>query len=151
MNTAANAWLEAAEAIGLDASLHNVSPQNYINFFTDPDARAAVDAFSSTTYGDYADPAALIASYVEPNGVQNYSGYANPDLSAVLARARTEPDPARRAEATIEADRLVMQDLPWIPMSHPASFLVLDKRLTGAPSSFAYMQAPWLAQLGGGS
>ncbi|QSE78030.1 ABC transporter substrate-binding protein [Rhodococcus koreensis] len=151
VNTAANAWLEAAEAIGLDASLHNVSPQNYINFFTDPDARAAVDAFSSTTYGDYADPAALIASYVEPNGVQNYSGYANPDLSAVLARARTEPDPARRAEATIEADRLVMQDLPWIPMSHPASFLVLDKRLTGAPSSFAYMQAPWLAQLGGGS
>ncbi|MFC7449356.1 ABC transporter substrate-binding protein [Rhodococcus daqingensis] len=148
VNTASNAWLEAANAIGLNASLYNVSPQNYINFFTDPEARANVDAFSTTTYGDYADPAAMIALYTEPTGSQNFSGYSNPALSAALDRARTEPDPVRRAEATIEADKLVMQDLPWIPMSHPASFLVLDKKLTGAPSSFAYMQAPWLAKIG---
>ncbi|WP_137146200.1 ABC transporter substrate-binding protein [Mycolicibacterium sp. CR10] len=148
VNTAANAWAEAANAIGLDASLHNVSPENYINFFTDPQARADVDAFSTTTYGDYADPAALIATYVEPDGVQNYSGYHNADLSAALDRARTEPDPVRRAQATIAADKLVMAELPWIPMVHPASFLVLNKKLTGPPSSFAYMQAPWLARLG---
>ncbi|MFN8032151.1 MAG: ABC transporter substrate-binding protein [Mycobacterium sp.] len=148
VNTAANAWVQAANAIGLNASLHNVSPENYINFFTDPQARAAVDAFSTTTYGDYADPAALISTYVEPDGVQNYSGYHNPVLSAALDRARSEPDPVRRAQATIEADKLVMADLPWIPMVHPACFLVMDKKLTGAPSSFAYMQAPWLARVG---
>ncbi|MFE3292739.1 ABC transporter substrate-binding protein [Rhodococcus sp. NPDC059234] len=151
VNTAANAWMEAANAIGLEASLRNVSPQNYINFFTDPDARAGVDAFSTTTYGDYADPAALIALYTEPGGSQNFSGYRNPELSALLNRARTEPDPVRRAELTVEADKLVMRELPWIPMSHPASFLVLDKKLAGAPTSFAYMQAPWLAKLGQGN
>ncbi|MGW2662979.1 ABC transporter substrate-binding protein [Nocardia tengchongensis] len=150
VNTAANAWLEAANAIGLNASLHNVSPQNYINFFTDAQAREGVDAFSTTTYGDYADPAALIASYTEPKGAQNYSGYDNPQLHAALERARTAADPEQRAAATIEADRLVMADLPWIPMVHPALFLILDKKLTGAPSSFAYMQAPWLAKLGQG-
>lgn len=150
VNTAANAWLEAANAIGLNASLHNVSPQNYINFFTDPKAREGVDAFSTTTYGDYADPAALIASYTEPKGVQNYSGYDNPQLHAALERARAAADPEQRAAATIEADRLVMADLPWIPMVHPALFLILDKKLTGAPSSFAYMQAPWPAKLGQG-
>jgi peptide/nickel transport system substrate-binding protein len=148
VNTAANAWLQVANEIGLNASLHNVSPQNYINFFADPQSRGDVDAFSTTTYGDYADPAALIATYVEPGGSQNYSGYTNPTLSAALEIARTEPDPTRRAAATIEADRLVMTDLPWIPMVHPASFLVLDNSLTGVPSSFAYMQAPWLARLG---
>ncbi|MFE2955103.1 ABC transporter substrate-binding protein [Nocardia tengchongensis] len=150
VNTAANAWLEAANAIGLNASLRNVSPQNYINFFTDPQAREGVDAFSTTTYGDYADPAALIASYTEPKGAQNYSGYDNPQLHAALERARTAADPEQRAAATIEADRLVMADLPWIPMVHPALFLIMDKKLTGAPSSFAYMQAPWLAKLGQG-
>lgn len=148
VNTAANAWVDAAQAIGLDASLHNVSPQNYISLFSDPAARSQVDAFSSTTYGDYADPAALIASYTEPDGVQNYSGYHNAALSAALDRARAEADPIRRAQATIDADRLVMGDLPWIPIVQPASFLVLNKKLTGAPSSFAYMQAPWLAKLG---
>ncbi|MFE3752758.1 ABC transporter substrate-binding protein [Nocardia tengchongensis] len=150
VNTAANAWLEAANAIGLNASLRNVSPQNYINFFTDAQAREGVDAFSTTTYGDYADPAALIASYTEPKGAQNYSGYDNPQLHAALERARTAADPEQRAAATIEADRLVMADLPWIPMVHPALFLIMDKKLTGAPSSFAYMQAPWLAKLGQG-
>ncbi|MFF0636518.1 ABC transporter substrate-binding protein [Nocardia sp. NPDC004151] len=150
VNTAANAWLEAADSIGLNASLSNVSPQNYINLFTDPKAREGVDAFSTTTYGDYADPAALIASYTEPKGAQNYSGYDNPQLHAALERARTQADPDQRAAAMIEADRLVMADLPWIPMVHPALFLILDKKLTGAPSSFAYMQAPWLAGLGRG-
>ncbi|UGT44025.1 ABC transporter substrate-binding protein [Nocardia yamanashiensis] len=150
VNTAANAWLEAANSIGLKASLHNVSPQNYINFFTDPKAREGVDGFSTTTYGDYADPAALIASYTEPEGVQNYSGYDNPDLHAALTKAREQADPVQRAAATIEADRIVMSDLPWIPMVHPALFLITNGKLTGAPSSFAYMQAPWLAKLGQG-
>ncbi|MFE3190748.1 ABC transporter substrate-binding protein [Nocardia sp. NPDC059240] len=150
VNTVANAWLEAANSIGLKASLSNVSPQNYINFFTDPKAREGVDAFSTTTYGDYADPAALIASYTEPKGAQNYSGYDNPQLHAALERARTQADPDQRAAATIDADRIVMSDLPWIPIVHPPLFLILDKKLTGAPSSFAYMQAPWLAKLGRG-
>ncbi|MFF2083255.1 ABC transporter substrate-binding protein [Nocardia sp. NPDC058176] len=150
VNTVSNAWMQAANSIGLQASLHNVSPQNYIDFFTDPEARKDVDAFSTTTYGDYADPAALIASYVEPAGVQNYSGYSNPELSATLERARTQADPALRAAATVEADQLVMQDLPWIPVVHPPTFLTLDRTLTGAPSSFGYMQAPWLARLGRG-
>ncbi|MHA7269513.1 ABC transporter substrate-binding protein [Arthrobacter sp. HLT1-20] len=146
--TEANAWLAAANSIGLKASLYNVSPQNYINFFTDPKARENVDAFSTTTYGDYADPAALLATYVQPGGSQNYSGYSNPAITALLDKARAEADPVRRAEATIEADKLVMAELPWIPVAHPASFLVLNHKLTGPPSSFAYMQAPWLAKLG---
>lgn len=146
--TQANAWQQAANAIGLKASLHNVSPENYINFFTDPAARASVDAFSSTTYGDYADPAALDNTYIAANGSQNYSGYSNPQIQTLLASARAEADPERRAKYDIEAEKLIMRDLPWIPIAHPPTILALNTKLTGAPSSFAYMQAPWLAKLG---
>lgn len=146
--TVSNAWLEVATAIGLDAKLSNVSPENYINFFTDPKAREGVDAFSTTTYGDYADPAALISTYVLPGGNQNYSGYENPALTDLLNAARAEADPAARARDVIEAEKLVMHDLPWIPVAHPTSFLVLNNKLTGAPTSFCYMQSPALAMLG---
>ncbi|WP_176968620.1 ABC transporter substrate-binding protein [Amycolatopsis xylanica] len=146
--TQANAWLQAANAIGLKASLHNVSPENYINFFTDPGARAAVDAFSTTTYGDYADPAALANTFIAPNGSQNYSGYQNHAILTILENARAEADPARRAQLDIDADKLIMRDLPWIPLAHPPSVLALNRKLTGVPTSFVYMQAPWLAKLG---
>ncbi|MGW4247319.1 ABC transporter substrate-binding protein [Nocardia sp. NPDC004722] len=146
--TMSNAWLEVANAIGLHATLYNVSPENYINFFTDPKAREGVDAFSTTTYGDYADPAALISTYVLPNHNQNYSGYENPALTDWLNKARAEADPARRAADVVEADKIVMSDLPWIPVAHPVTFLALSKKLTGIPTSFSYMQSPALAMLG---
>lgn len=149
--TMSNAWLEVANTIGLNAKLLNVSPENYINFFTDPKARAGVDAFSTTTYGDYADPAALIATYVLPQGNQNYSGYENSAITDWLDKARAEADPTRRATDMVEVDKLLMQELPWIPVAHPVTCLVLSNKLTGAPTSFAYMQSPVLAMLGAGS
>ena len=55
------AYQAAAQAIGLKVMLKSVSAQNYINFFTDPKARAGIDGFPAVDYGDYADPAALLA------------------------------------------------------------------------------------------
>ncbi|MDQ2955532.1 MAG: ABC transporter substrate-binding protein [Actinomycetota bacterium] len=149
--TEANAWQQAAISIGLNATLYNVSAENYINFFTDASARQHVDAFSTTTYGDYADPSALDSTYVLPGGSQNYSNYNNPTIAALLDKARSEVDPTQRAKDDIAAEQAMLIDLPWIPVAHPASFLVLNKKLTGAPTSFAYMQAPWLARVGSAS
>jgi peptide/nickel transport system substrate-binding protein len=146
--TEANAWQAAAQSIGLDAQLHNVSPEDYIALFTDPGARKGIDAFSTTTYGDYADPAALDATFAIPHQSQNFSGYSNPRVTDLLNRARAEANPRRRAELDVAAERLIMRDLPWIPVADPDTLLVLNRRLSGAPSSFAYMQAPWLARLG---
>ena len=48
-----------------------------------------------------------------------------------------------------QAEKLTVQQMPWIPNAQPTSLLVLNKSLTGAVSSFAYMFAPWANQLGG--
>jgi peptide/nickel transport system substrate-binding protein len=146
--TEADAWQAAAQSIGLRAKLYNVSPANYIDFFTDPGARRHVDAFTTTTYGDYADPAALDATYVIPGGSQNFDHYSDPQITQLLDKARAEADPRLRARDDVAAERLIMKELPWIPVADPDTFLVMNKRITGAPSSFVYMQAPWLARLG---
>ena len=62
------AYQAAAQAIGLKVALKSVSAQDYINFFIDPKFRAGIDGFPGVDYGDYADPAALLAAFVLPGG-----------------------------------------------------------------------------------
>jgi peptide/nickel transport system substrate-binding protein len=139
----------AAQAIGLKVVLKSVSAQNYINFFIDPKARAGIDGFLTVNYGDYADPAALLSTLVLPGGSQNYTNFNNPQITAALEQARSTANPNKRAELVAKAEKLAMQQLPWIPNVQPTSILLLGKGLTGAVASFAYMFAPWADGLGG--
>jgi peptide/nickel transport system substrate-binding protein len=143
------AYQAAGEAIGLKVALKSVSAQNFINFFTDPKARAGIDGFPTVNYGDYADPAALLSTLVLPDGSQNYDSFNDPKITSALEQARGTADPAKRAALVAQAEKLTIQQMPWIPNAQPTSLLVLNKSLTGAVSSFAYMFAPWANQLGG--
>jgi peptide/nickel transport system substrate-binding protein len=148
LETAANAVRQAAISVGLKAKLKSVSAANYINFFTDPKARADVDGFLTVNYPDYADPAALYNTVVMPDGSQNYDGFNDPQITAAMNEARTTTDQHKRAQMTAKAGDLIMQALPWIPLADPDTVLVMDKRVTGAPSSFQYMGGPWAASIG---
>jgi peptide/nickel transport system substrate-binding protein len=147
--TEASAYQSAAESIGMHVKLKSVSAANYINFFIDAKARADIDGFFTVNYGDYADPAALLATLVLPDGSQNYSGYSNPQVTQLMDQARTTGDDTQRATLVADAQKLIMQDLPWIPDALPSSSLVTSSDLTGAVASFAYMFAPWANDLGG--
>jgi peptide/nickel transport system substrate-binding protein len=143
------AYQAAAQAIGLKVVLKSVSAQNYINFFTDPKARAGIDGFLTVNYGDYADPAALLSTLVLPGGSQNYTNFNNPKITGDLEQARSTANLGKRAALVAAAEKLTMQQLPWIPNVQPTSLLLLGKGLTGAVASFAYMFAPWADALGG--
>jgi len=139
----------AAQAVGLKVVLKSVSAQNYINFFIDPKARAGIDGFLTVNYGDYADPAAMLATLVLPGGSQNYTNFNNPKITADMEQARSTANLNQRAALVAQAEKLTLQQLPWIPNVQPTSLLVLGKGLTGAVASFAYMFAPWADSLGG--
>jgi peptide/nickel transport system substrate-binding protein len=98
---------------------------------------------------NYADPAALLSTVVLPDGSQNYDSFNDPKITSALEQARGTADPAKRAALVAQAEKLTVQQMPWIPNAQPTSLLVLNKSLTGAVSSFAYMFAPWANQLGG--
>ncbi len=48
-----------------------------------------------------------------------------------------------------EAEKLTAEQLPFIPDVQPDTVLVLEKDLTGAVSSSAYLFSPWADSLGG--
>lgn len=145
----AAAYQAAGQAIGLKVKLDSVSAQNFINFFTDPKARAGIDGFFTVNYGDYADPAALLATIVLPDGSQNYDHFHDPAIISLMEQARGTADPDKRAALVAQAEKLTMQQLPWIPNVQPTSVLIMSRKLTGAVASFAYMNAPWADHLGG--
>jgi peptide/nickel transport system substrate-binding protein len=143
------AYQAAAEAIGLKVKLESVSANNFINFFTSPQARKGVDGFITVNYGDYADPAALLATIALPGGSQNYDNFNDPQLTSLLDQARGTASDDERAKLVAQAEELAAKKLPWIPNTQPTSLLMLNDNLTGAVSSFAYMFAPWANSLGG--
>jgi len=148
LNTEASAIKSAAESIGLEAELVSLSAANYINFFIDPKVREGVDGFLTVNYGDYADPAALYSTVVLPDGSQNYSGYANADVTREMEAARAEADDTKRAEHVVAAQAIMVEELPWIPITAPSTIVIMHKDITGAPASFQYMFGPWAAQIG---
>jgi peptide/nickel transport system substrate-binding protein len=143
------AYQAAAVAIGLKVKLESVSADNYINFFTSAQARKGVDGFITVNYGDYADPAALLATVVLPGASQNYENFSDPQITSLLEQARGTASPDARARLVARAEQLAAQQLPWIPSAQPTNVLMLNDGLTGAVGSFAYMFAPWADNLGG--
>jgi peptide/nickel transport system substrate-binding protein len=148
LQTAANALRQAAISIGMKAKFKSVSAANYISFFTDASARKDVDGFLTVNYPDFADPAALYNTFAVKGGSQNYDNFEDPRITAALNEARTTADQHRRAEQTAKAGDLIMETLPWIPLAAPSTIVVMDKKITGAPSSFQYMGGPWAASIG---
>jgi peptide/nickel transport system substrate-binding protein len=138
----------ALESIGLQAELVPKSAADYIQFFIDPAAFTSVDGFFTVNYPDFADPLAIYATMIGPNGSQAFNGYADPAAQDLLERARIEADDDARAALVVELQALITDQMLWIPMVAPTQPLVLNKRLTGAPSTFAYMFGPWAAYLG---
>ncbi|WP_214409190.1 ABC transporter substrate-binding protein [Sphaerisporangium fuscum] len=146
--TEANLYKAAAEKIGLKAELKAVSVDAYSSFFLDRQARAQVDGFFTTNYPNWADPAALYATFSLPGGPQDYGGYRDPRVAGLLERARGTQEPAKRAELAVQAQQAVTEDLPWIPNVAPDTVLVLNSKLTGATVSSQHLFAPWAAKLG---
>jgi peptide/nickel transport system substrate-binding protein len=150
INAEALAYKAAAEKLGLKVEFNDVSPDNFINFFIDPKAWTSVDAFPTTNYGDYADPAALYRTLALPGGSQDFSNWSNPAVTTALESARSESDPAKRAQFVVDAQKIITDQMVWIPTASPNSVLVMHKGITGAPSTFSYMFGPWAVYLGAG-
>ncbi|MGH2938004.1 MAG: ABC transporter substrate-binding protein [Solirubrobacterales bacterium] len=148
ISTAANAVRAAAESIGLKVRLKSVSAPQFIGFFSDPKAREGLDGFPTISYPGSAEPANLYGLIVMPNGLDNFDGFSDPRMQKDLEKARRTADPDARAELVTAVGDRFMEQLPWIPLVLPRQQLVLNKELTGVPTSFVYLFAPWANGLG---
>ena len=149
MSAEANAVKAAAEALGMKAELKAIPPDQYINLFIDAEFRKGVDGWFTINYPNYADPMSLLSTIVIPGAPQNYNNYDNPAVTKALTDARSTADPDARAQLVVDAQKIIMEEMPWIPMSFPDNINITSNKISGQTASFTYMFAPWADSLGG--
>ncbi|WP_341782948.1 ABC transporter substrate-binding protein [Leucobacter weissii] len=143
-----NEMARGAQELGVTLEPVGVPSAQFGAFFSDAAAREGYDGFVTTNYLGSSEPLPHLRSLSETDGDQNYSGFSDPAIDAKLAEARAEVDPTRRAELTVEAEALIMEQQPWVPVTDLWVRLYMDASITGAPASFVYLYYPWAADLG---
>jgi peptide/nickel transport system substrate-binding protein len=89
--------------------------------------------------GDYNDAYNFIGTFfAEASNNQasaEFGAFSAPEIFGALAEADREPDPANRTEAYQEANRLIMDYLPGVPISHSPPALVVAENVQGLEPS----------------
>ncbi|MER5308820.1 ABC transporter substrate-binding protein [Streptomyces sp. NPDC002773] len=139
----------AAKKIGVDIGIKQLQPTEMSSLFYDPSVRKGLDLILTFGYVTMPDPSSYVAESVTPRGLFNWTGYDNPEVTRLLDQARTSSDPAASAKAYAEAQALFTPTTPAVFLASTHERMFMNERISGAPTSFAYMGMPWAAYLGG--
>ena len=62
---------------------------------------------------------------------ENQARWCNQEFEALISKAKLVTDTASRADLYKQAQQVFRRELPWIPLVHPKSFVVLRKNIGG--------------------
>ena len=143
-----NEMANGAKELGLTLEPTGVPSAQFGAFFSDEAAREGFDGFVTTNYLSAPEPLLHLISVAKTGSDQNYSGFSDPAVDAALDAALAETDAEKRAELTVEAEALIMEQQPWVPINDLTVRMYMNEEITGAPASFVYLYYPWAADLG---
>lgn len=81
--------------------------------------------------GDYDDPSNFLDLFLSAAGGRNESGYDNPRFDQLLIQAATTADPAARMGLLEEAEQVLIDDMPIIPLYHYATKYLVNPKVKG--------------------
>ena len=80
---------------------------------------------------DYNDAYTYLYLLETKTGPQNYPGYSNPEYDRLMAASTREPDLVARAGLMRQAEQLMLDDCPVIPVGFGTSKNLVDPRIRG--------------------
>jgi oligopeptide transport system substrate-binding protein len=98
--------------LGVDVSIEQ---SEAASFYDDLD-RGRLQMFDIGWIMDYPDPEDIIDLLFDSTSRQNNSHYSNPDFDKLVEEARTEQDVTKRLQLYQDAEQILIQDMPWIPL-----------------------------------
>ena len=96
--------------------------------------------------GDYSDPITFLDLFVTGGG-NNDSGYSNPEYDALIAAAKVETDPDKRKEQLREAEDILMDDMPILPIYYYTTVMGWNENVKGIQVSVlgtVYLQGAYI-------
>jgi peptide/nickel transport system substrate-binding protein len=117
--------------------------------FFDPAAREGIDLFFTIYAPTVRDPLQNYFETVGTGQVNNFNGYSNPEVDALIGEARVSLDTAVRAANVVKVQEIFMKDMPYITIAAPRITVWEGDGITGSPTTFTWTNSPWAALLGG--
>ncbi|MBR5866300.1 MAG: peptide ABC transporter substrate-binding protein [Spirochaetaceae bacterium] len=112
----------AWEAIGVKVKISKTPVERYLDSISGWKA----DIFSYTWIGDFADPLAFLELFRSDSSL-NESSWVNPAYDSLLEKA-SQKTGAERMEILSGAEDVLLSDGVVLPISHPVTLNVLDKK-----------------------
>ncbi|SFB09757.1 MULTISPECIES: ABC transporter substrate-binding protein [unclassified Bacillus (in: firmicutes)] len=115
--------------IGVKAKIQSVDWATYL----DKAAKGEFDAFMLGWTGDNGDADNFLYTLLDKDsiGANNYSYYSNDELHDILIKAQTENDKDKRNELYKQAQVIIHDDAPWVPLVHSRPLMAASKDVTG--------------------
>jgi peptide/nickel transport system substrate-binding protein len=85
--------------------------------------------WTHTNWTQRADPNGLLYILFHSKGFANTTGYSNPKVDELLDRAATIFDAERRKPLYHEAERLIVEDAPYVFLNYTAEFAVMSRKV----------------------
>jgi len=85
----------------------------------------AFDIARGGWYGDYPDPTTWLDLFRSTDG-NNDGKYASPAFDALMLKSDAEADPAKRFDMLKQAEQMLLDDVPFIPLYQYASGAMYD-------------------------
>jgi peptide/nickel transport system substrate-binding protein len=123
--------------VGITANIQQFEWGTYLDRVIVPEdqAESVPEMFEMSWIGDNGDPDNFL--YILLSGDQfpasgfNLGYYSNPEVDEILRTARQTTDQQERIPLYEEAQRLLMADLPVVPIDHEAQIVVMDSNIEG--------------------
>jgi peptide/nickel transport system substrate-binding protein/oligopeptide transport system substrate-binding protein len=135
----AEALQQQLKQVGIDMEIKNVDWGAHL----DSVERSEVPFFRMGWVVDYPDPDNFlyVLLHTDNHGPQgNYTRFSNPEFDRLTKEARVETDPEKRRKMYQEAEKIVVEEAPWVFIYHYTTHQVLQPYVKGyvLPSFGAY-------------
>ena len=110
----------------------NIKTEDWATYL-DNAAKGKFDAYMLGWTGDNGDADNFLYNLLDKDsiGANNYSRYSNDKVHEILIKAQSEIDPAKRNELYKQAQVLIHDDAPWIPLVHSTPLMAAGKDVAG--------------------
>jgi len=114
------------KAAGITANLEPVSASDFYQLVV----KRAIN-FTPENWTQRPDPDGLFRALFYTKEFANSTGYSNPEVDALLDKARALQDPAARKPLYAKMQQIVTTDLPYIPLFFSVEYLAQRKNVHG--------------------
>jgi oligopeptide transport system substrate-binding protein len=123
----AAAMLGWQQNLGVEVSVRQLEPEVFLYYLEEERDQA----FAMGWVADYPSPHNFLATLFSQGESYNISGYSNPELELLLQQAAQEVDVESRLRTYQQAERVVVEDAPCLPLTYGGNHTLVKPYVTG--------------------